>query len=81
VDCGDGVGTAADGELFTACDVCSFPVCRPCYDYKRKEGSRSSNWDLLNGSSMRKRWCRSCWFEEEASVVLELREILYWLHV
>uniref|UniRef100_A0A0D9W0G3 Cellulose synthase n=1 Tax=Leersia perrieri TaxID=77586 RepID=A0A0D9W0G3_9ORYZ len=39
--CGDGVGTAADGELFTACDVCGFPVCRPCYEYERKDGSQA----------------------------------------
>uniref|UniRef100_J3LTZ3 Cellulose synthase n=1 Tax=Oryza brachyantha TaxID=4533 RepID=J3LTZ3_ORYBR len=39
--CGDGVGTTADGELFTACDVCGFPVCRPCYEYERKDGSQA----------------------------------------
>jgi len=39
--CGDGVGTAADGELFTACDVCGFPVCRPCYEYERKDGTQA----------------------------------------
>ncbi|CAN6286443.1 unnamed protein product [Urochloa humidicola] len=39
--CGDGVGAAADGELFTACDVCGFPVCRPCYEYERKDGTQA----------------------------------------
>ncbi|CAL4919657.1 unnamed protein product [Urochloa decumbens] len=39
--CGDGVGTGADGELFTACDVCGFPVCRPCYEYERKDGTQA----------------------------------------
>ncbi|KAE8777218.1 putative cellulose synthase A catalytic subunit 2 (UDP-forming) [Hordeum vulgare] len=39
--CGDGVGAAADGELFAACDVCGFPVCRPCYEYERKEGTQA----------------------------------------
>jgi cellulose synthase A len=39
--CGDGVGTTADGDLFTACDVCGFPVCRPCYEYERKDGSQA----------------------------------------
>ncbi|XP_062212779.1 probable cellulose synthase A catalytic subunit 2 [UDP-forming] isoform X2 [Phragmites australis] len=39
--CGDGVGTTADGELFTACDVCGFPVCRPCYEYERKDGTQA----------------------------------------
>ncbi|XXG64145.1 hypothetical protein AAC387_Pa05g2176 [Persea americana] len=39
--CGDEVGTAVDGELFVACDVCSFPVCRLCYEYERKDGKQS----------------------------------------
>nr|CAB3492778.1 unnamed protein product [Digitaria exilis] len=39
--CGDGVGTAADGDVFTACDVCGFPVCRPCYEYERKDGTQA----------------------------------------
>ncbi|XP_020258043.1 probable cellulose synthase A catalytic subunit 8 [UDP-forming] [Asparagus officinalis] len=39
--CGDGVGSNADGELFVACDVCGFPVCRPCYEYERKDGNQS----------------------------------------
>ncbi|KAK8952247.1 putative cellulose synthase A catalytic subunit 9 [UDP-forming] [Platanthera zijinensis] len=25
-------------ELFVACDECGFPVCRPCYEYERREG-------------------------------------------
>lgn len=39
--CGDGVGTTVDGDLFVACDVCGFPVCRPCYEYERKDGNQS----------------------------------------
>jgi cellulose synthase A len=39
--CGDGVGAAADGEVFAACDVCGFPVCRPCYEYERKDGTQA----------------------------------------
>ncbi|VFQ77771.1 unnamed protein product [Cuscuta campestris] len=39
--CGEGVGTTINGEPFVACDVCSFPVCRPCYEYERKDGSHS----------------------------------------
>ncbi|XP_058072785.1 cellulose synthase A catalytic subunit 3 [UDP-forming]-like isoform X2 [Magnolia sinica] len=39
--CGDDVGTTVNGDLFIACDVCSFPVCRPCYDYERKDGNQS----------------------------------------
>nr|AIS86011.1 cellulose synthase 3 [Populus tomentosa] len=39
--CGDNVGKTADGEPFVACDVCAFPVCRPCYEYERKDGNQS----------------------------------------
>jgi len=39
--CGDGVGKNVDGEPFIACDVCAFPVCRPCYEYERKDGNQS----------------------------------------
>lgn len=39
--CGDDVGLTADGDLFVACNVCAFPVCRPCYDYERKDGNQS----------------------------------------
>ncbi|GFQ08464.1 cellulose synthase a catalytic subunit 3 [UDP-forming], partial [Phtheirospermum japonicum] len=39
--CGDNVGLTADGEQFVACDVCAFPVCRPCYEYERKDGNQS----------------------------------------
>ncbi|KAG9138232.1 hypothetical protein Leryth_001448 [Lithospermum erythrorhizon] len=39
--CGDSVGTTVDGEAFVACNVCAFPVCRPCYEYERKDGNQS----------------------------------------
>ncbi|CAN6203385.1 unnamed protein product [Urochloa humidicola] len=39
--CGDGVGTTAEGDVFAACDVCGFPVCRPCYEYERKDGTQA----------------------------------------
>ncbi|KAJ7559354.1 hypothetical protein O6H91_04G081100 [Diphasiastrum complanatum] len=39
--CGDDVGLTIDGELFVACNECAFPVCRPCYEYERKEGNQS----------------------------------------
>ncbi|XP_059075902.1 cellulose synthase A catalytic subunit 3 [UDP-forming] [Cryptomeria japonica] len=39
--CGDDVGLTADGDLFLACTECAFPVCRPCYDYERKDGKKS----------------------------------------
>ncbi|KAJ7526246.1 hypothetical protein O6H91_17G090000 [Diphasiastrum complanatum] len=39
--CGDDVGVTIDGELFVACNECAFPVCRPCYEYERKDGNQS----------------------------------------
>lgn len=33
--CGDEIGCNENGEVFSACHVCKFPVCRPCYDYER----------------------------------------------
>eukprot|EP01018_Ginkgo_biloba_P037526 Gb_31853 [translate_table: standard] len=39
--CGDDVGVTPDGELFVACNECGFPVCRPCYEYERREGNQS----------------------------------------
>ncbi|KAL3622511.1 Cellulose synthase A catalytic subunit 3 [UDP-forming] [Castilleja foliolosa] len=39
--CSDNVGLTVDGEQFVACDVCAFPVCRPCYEYERKDGNQS----------------------------------------
>jgi len=39
--CGDSVGLSATGDLFVACNECAFPVCRPCYEYERKEGTQS----------------------------------------
>eukprot|EP00252_Welwitschia_mirabilis_P014830 TRINITY_DN3286_c0_g3_i1.p1 TRINITY_DN3286_c0_g3~~TRINITY_DN3286_c0_g3_i1.p1 ORF type:complete len:1007 (+),score=48.74 TRINITY_DN3286_c0_g3_i1:114-3134(+) len=38
--CGDLIGRNADGEPFVACYDCGFPVCRPCYDFERKEGNQ-----------------------------------------
>eukprot|EP00249_Psilotum_nudum_P010703 c22707_g2_i1 orf=602-3844(+) len=39
--CGDDVGITTTGELFVACNDCGFPVCRPCYEYERKDGNRA----------------------------------------
>lgn len=39
--CGDEVGVTVDGDLFVACNECGFPVCRPCYEYERREGSQN----------------------------------------
>ncbi|XP_073001303.1 cellulose synthase A catalytic subunit 7 [UDP-forming] [Typha latifolia] len=39
--CGDEIGAKGDGELFVACHECGFPVCRPCYEYERSDGSQS----------------------------------------
>ncbi|GFS34861.1 cellulose synthase family protein [Actinidia rufa] len=33
-------GLTVDGDLFVACNECGFPVCRPCYEYERREGSQ-----------------------------------------
>lgn len=39
--CGDSIGRTVDGNLFVACGHCAFPVCRPCYEYERKDGNQS----------------------------------------
>ncbi|MCL7046385.1 hypothetical protein MKW94_000972 [Papaver nudicaule] len=39
--CGDTVGVTEKGDVFVACNECAFPVCRPCYEYERREGNRS----------------------------------------
>ncbi|VAI32701.1 unnamed protein product [Triticum turgidum subsp. durum] len=39
--CGDEVGRTVDGDLFVACNECGFPVCRPCYEYERREGTQN----------------------------------------
>nr|DAD40080.1 TPA_asm: hypothetical protein HUJ06_014403 [Nelumbo nucifera] len=38
--CGDEVEITDDGEPFVACNECAFPVCRPCYEYERREGNQ-----------------------------------------
>lgn len=38
--CGDTVGFTASGDYFVACNECAFPVCRPCYEYERKDGNQ-----------------------------------------
>ncbi|XP_052200062.1 cellulose synthase A catalytic subunit 7 [UDP-forming]-like [Diospyros lotus] len=38
--CGDQIGLTVDGDLFVACYECGFPVCRPCYEYERREGTQ-----------------------------------------
>ncbi|GKV36146.1 hypothetical protein SLEP1_g44307 [Rubroshorea leprosula] len=39
--CGDEIEITDDGELFVACNECAFPVCRPCYEYERREGNQA----------------------------------------
>uniref|UniRef100_A0A5B7B0B0 Cellulose synthase n=1 Tax=Davidia involucrata TaxID=16924 RepID=A0A5B7B0B0_DAVIN len=39
--CGDEVEITVDGELLVACNECAFPVCRPCYEYERREGNQA----------------------------------------
>ncbi|XP_065847449.1 cellulose synthase A catalytic subunit 2 [UDP-forming]-like isoform X2 [Euphorbia lathyris] len=38
--CGDEIELTADGEPFIGCNECAFPVCRPCYEYERREGNQ-----------------------------------------
>ncbi|CAM6098857.1 unnamed protein product [Calypogeia fissa] len=54
--CGDGIESASDDDFFVACNECAFPVCRPCYDYERKEGNQAcphckTRYRRLRGSS------------------------------
>lgn len=39
--CGDEVEVTENGEPFVACNECAFPVCRPCYEYERREGNKA----------------------------------------
>ncbi|KAL0351614.1 UNVERIFIED_CONTAM: Cellulose synthase A catalytic subunit [UDP-forming] [Sesamum calycinum] len=39
--CGDEIEFNVDGEPFVACNECAFPVCRPCYEYERREGNQA----------------------------------------
>nr|QST76791.1 cellulose synthase [Abelmoschus esculentus] len=39
--CGDEIELSVDGEPFVACNECAFPVCRPCYEYERREGNQA----------------------------------------
>ena len=38
--CGDELEVTVNGEPFVACNECAFPVCRPCYEYERREGNQ-----------------------------------------
>ncbi|EOA15940.1 hypothetical protein CARUB_v10004034mg [Capsella rubella] len=39
--CGDEIELTVTSELFVACNECAFPVCRPCYEYERREGNQA----------------------------------------
>ncbi|KAJ9166821.1 hypothetical protein P3X46_021518 [Hevea brasiliensis] len=39
--CGDEIEVTVDGEPFVACNECAFPVCRPCYEFERREGNQA----------------------------------------
>ncbi|PWA71731.1 cellulose synthase [Artemisia annua] len=40
--CGDEIEITSDeGQPFVACNECAFPICRPCYEYERREGNQS----------------------------------------
>ncbi|XP_004503981.1 cellulose synthase A catalytic subunit 6 [UDP-forming] [Cicer arietinum] len=54
--CGDEIEVTVDGEPFVACNECAFPVCRPCYEYERKEGNQAcpqckTRFKRIKGSS------------------------------
>ncbi|KAF5946916.1 hypothetical protein HYC85_017144 [Camellia sinensis] len=56
--CGDDIGLTVDGDLFVACNECGFPVCRPCYEYERREGTQlcpqcKTRYKRLKGGSPR----------------------------
>jgi cellulose synthase A len=60
--CGDAVGVTATGDVFVACNECAFPVCRPCYEYERKEGNKccpqcKTRYKRLKGLFLHK----TCW--------------------
>lgn len=38
--CGDEIELSVNGETFIACNECAFPVCKPCYEYERREGNQ-----------------------------------------
>ncbi|EEE51108.1 hypothetical protein OsJ_31839 [Oryza sativa Japonica Group] len=38
--CGEEVAAREDGKPFVACAECGFPVCKPCYEYERSEGTQ-----------------------------------------
>ncbi|XP_057994661.1 cellulose synthase A catalytic subunit 2 [UDP-forming] isoform X2 [Hevea brasiliensis] len=39
--CEDEIEVTVDREPFVACNECAFPVCRPCYEYERREGNQA----------------------------------------
>ncbi|KAI3513611.1 hypothetical protein L1887_20947 [Cichorium endivia] len=39
--CGDEIEITVDEEPFVACNECAFPICRPCYEYERREGTQA----------------------------------------
>ncbi|KAJ0816017.1 putative cellulose synthase (UDP-forming) chromatin regulator PHD family [Helianthus annuus] len=39
--CGDTLGLTENGDIFVACNECAFPVCRPCYEYERRDGNQA----------------------------------------
>ena len=64
--CGDNIGSAVNGDPFIACGVCAFPVCRPCYEYERKDGNQScpqckTRYNKHKGKIWDKICCLSYW--------------------
>ncbi|KAJ4952091.1 hypothetical protein NE237_028923 [Protea cynaroides] len=53
--CGDEIELATSGEPFVACNKCVFPVCRPCYEFERRERNQNcpqcgSRYKRIKGS-------------------------------
>ncbi|KAJ4982244.1 hypothetical protein NE237_033081 [Protea cynaroides] len=39
--CGDEIELATGGEPFVVYNICAFPVCRPCYEFERREHTQN----------------------------------------
>ncbi|XP_068653684.1 cellulose synthase A catalytic subunit 4 [UDP-forming] [Aristolochia californica] len=64
--CGDEIGYKDNGEQFVACYECGFPVCQPCYEYERSEGSQCC--PQCNTRYKRHKGCARVGGDEEESV-------------
>lgn len=82
--CGDEIGLTVDGDLFVACNECGFPVCRPCYEYERREGTQ-----LCPQCKTRYKRLKGQLFSESSTLIknssrsdlMEVRDILFSLAI